>query len=391
MSAKTAKPAAPIAAKKTAAKKAVPATTEAIAPAADAPLVPDGTSVVFIGFRSPITGEPAVKVGELLFISSYNDDDTSYNVAKTAKGIAIDTLYREEFRLATAKEITDAASPLTAKAAKTKTDSEMDNGTLTTGKKDKEGKTILPAKKAAKVKTAKAAKEPKPAKVKKVKEPKVVAPPPPPIKLLGSAKKAIEEAGDLISAAEALMNRAEATDFTLGGVLAKIEETAAFEAITEKDGSPRYGIGHVGFGNFCEAHLGLKYRKATYLIKNYAVCVRLGITEAQIKGIGWSKLKEAVGVLSADNFAEILQEAKDTSYDEFAKAMKERKVATGNVHGNTTATLTTFTFKVFNDKAAAIKEALLAAKAALGAEGDDMATMSAAFDHIVTEWMQYQG
>lgn len=366
---------------KTAAKTAAPATAE---------LVPDGTAIVFTGFRSPITGEPEVKVGELLYISSYNDDDQSYNVARGPKSQPVDTLYAEEFRLATAKEIKDAAAPLATKAAKgkTKTDSEIDNGTITTGKKDKVGKTILPAKKAGKVKAAKAAKEAKPPKAEKEKPAAVVLPP---IKLLPTVKKAIEDSSDLITAAESLMNRAEATDFTLGGVLAKIEETAAFESLKAKDGTPKYGVGHVGFGNFCEAHLGLKYRKAQYLIGNYTTCVRLGITEKQIAGIGWSKLKEAVGLMTADNFEEILQLAKDTPFGEFASEMKTRKIATGNVHGNTQATLTTFTFKLFNDKAEAIKEALKAAQAVLGKENDDMASLSAAFEHIVTEWVQFQG
>lgn len=377
-------------AKKAAAKAAAPKPaakkTAAKAAAQAEAIVPDGTEVVFTGFAAPIQGVSELSIGDRLYITSRNEDDGSYNVAKTPKGIAVDTLFRSEFRLgseaATAAETANAGknggapiSKATAKKLGLKggtTDAEADAGTKTTGKaaKDKDGRTVV---------AAKPAKAPKP-------EPEPMAP----VKLVGSAKTiAAEYNGDLVKAALILTERAESTDYTLGGVLAKIHETAAFEGILDAEGQPKYGTGHAGYGKFTELHLGMKYRKATYLEGIYTTCVRLGITEKQIAGIGWSKLKESLSSLTEENKDEILAEAKALPFDQFKAAMKKRVVnGGGKVHGNTnTADLTTFTFKLHNDKGQVLVEALDKAKTALGIEGTDVFTQSQALDHIVSEWL----
>lgn len=341
---------------------------QAAAPAANVePVVESGTEVVFTKLRSPIAaGEPEFQIreGERVFISGHNPDDDSYNVARTPKGKPIETLFRGEFVLATEAKTT------------TKTEAE-DAAAKAKPVKDKAGKTVVEA---------------KPGKsAKKGKEAKTEAPPEKPaviVKVLGTAKKAVDEAGSLIKAAELLVERQGSNDFDLGCILAKIEQTAAFEQITDTDGTPKYGTGQPGFAKFCAIHLNTHYRKAQYLIGNYVAAQAAGLTAKQVGSVGWSKFKEIAGLLTADNADELLAEAKNLTLDNLTVAMRKRKVAMGIAHGNTThADLTTFTFKLFNDKAEVLREALDKAKKALGIEGDDVVTNSQALDHIASQFL----
>lgn len=354
------------AAKKTATKTAAPAAVAKVA---------NGTPIVFTELRTPVEGELQIEAGVVVYISSFNDDDGSYNISKTPNGLSVETLYFEEFRLATAAEIS-AVKKATGKPAKTA--AEADSGTSKPKVKDKAGKTVTKAKAV------------KPAKVAKVKKPE----PEPigPVKLLTGVKTLITEAGGLIEAAISLVDRSGRTEFSLGGVLGKIQETAAFEDLKDAEGQPLYGVGHLGFGKFVELHLGMKYRKATYLIGNYTKLTNLGITEKQILGIPWTKLVLAASAITEGNMDEVLAEAKAKPFSEFKASIKKRIVDGGGTqHGNSKADQVTFTFRLHNDKADVATEALAKAKTELGIEGSDPVSNSAAFDHIMSEWMSMKG
>jgi hypothetical protein len=316
-----------------------------------------GTKIKFIGFRTPISGDTDIEVGDDLFIASFNEDDGSYNVAVDTQSAAIETLFREEFVVEGEPMPEVTAKPKKKKAKQT--DAEADSG-KSKPTKDKAGKTIQKSDQ---------------------------------LKLTASVKAAMAEAGGLIEAVEKLIEKSSATDFTIGGLLAKIEETAAFESIVDEYGVSRYGTGHRGFGKFVEEHLGMKYRKAKYLTGIYRVCTERGITEKQLAGIGWSKIKEALGALSDSDadVEEILEEAKNLSFEEFKAAMRKKVIdGGGRIHGNTKADQVNFSFRLFNDKAALLNDALSSAKATLGIEGDDVVANSQALDHIVTEWLTMQ-
>jgi hypothetical protein len=318
-----------------------------------------GTVIKFIGFRTPISGETDINVGDQLVIASYNDDDGSYNVAVDSKSVAIETLFRDEFIIDGEPE-SETAAPKAKKKKTKQTDAEADAG-KSKPVRDKAGKTIQKSDQ---------------------------------LKLTASVKAAMAEAGGLIEAVEKLIEKSSATDFTIGGLLAKIDETSAFETIVDEYGVSRYGTGHRGFGKFVEDHLGMKYRKAKYLINIYRICTERGITESQLSGIGWSKMKEALRALnnSETDVDEILEEAKTLSFNEFKSSMRKKVVdGGGRIHGNSKADQINFSFRLFNDKAALLKDALASAKATLGIEGDDVVSDSQALDHIVTEWLSMQG
>jgi ribosomal protein L23 len=318
-----------------------------------------GTRVKFIGFRTPISGETEIEIGDELVIASFNDDDGSYNVAMDSNSAAIETLFREEF-VVDGEHVPDTAVKPKKKKAK-QTEAEADSGKATPVK-DKAGKTI------------------------QQKSDK--------LKVTASVKAAMAEAGGLIEAVEKLIEKQSATDFTVGGLLAKIEETAAFETLVDEFGVSKYGIGHRGFGKFVEQHLGMKYRKAKYLTGIYRICTERGITETQIAGIGWSRLKEAIAALSDSDadIDEILSEAKSLPFDEFKAAMRKRVIdGGGRIHGNAKADQVSFSFRLFNDNASVLTQALESAKAAIGVEGDDITANSQALTHIVNEWLAMQG
>jgi hypothetical protein len=316
-----------------------------------------GTKIKFIGFRTPISGDTDIEVGDDLVIASFNEDDGSYNVSVNQNEAAVETLFREEFVLEGEPMPDSTVKPKKKKAKQT--DAEADSG-KSKPTKDKAGKTIQKSDQ---------------------------------LKLTASVKAAMAEAGGLIEAVEKLIEKSSATDFTIGGLLAKIEETAAFETIVDAFGVSKYGSGHKGFGKFVEEHLCMKYRKAKYLINIYTTCTERGITEAQLAGIGWSKIKEALGALSDSDadVDEILEDAKNLSFDEFKAAMRKKVIdGGGRMHGNSKADQVNFSFRLFNDKAALLNDALESAKATLGIEGNDIVTNSQALDHIVTEWLSMQ-
>lgn len=332
----------------------------------DHSILPDGTPVVFTELRTPVDGELQVQKGVVIYVAGYNEDDKSYNVSHTPNGVMVETLYREEFRLAAEEETKSSATAF----KKAKTAAEADSGSSKPKIKDKAGKTVT-------VKPVKAVKAPKPT-------PEPLAP----VKLYKSVSTFVAESGGLIEAAVALVDRSGKTEITLGAILGKIQETSAHEAIEDADGNPKYGTGFVGFGKFVEEHLGMKYRKALYLIGNYAKLTELGIPEKQVLGIPWTKLVLALSAMTEDNMEEVLAEAKAKPYGEFKAAVKKRIVDGGGTqHGNSKAEQVTFTFKLHNDKALAMQEALAAAKTQLGIEGTDVFANSQAIDLIMSEWM----
>jgi len=117
------------------------------------------------------------------------------------------------------------------------------------------------------------------------------------------AVKAKTETGDLIIASSTEvenLTRAKAlklapelieaegiNDFKLGGVLQRIQEEKWWE-----------GNDYENFKDYIESGLGLPYRKCMYLVNIYEKLVAAGIKWADVKSIGWSKLRFIIEVLT---------------------------------------------------------------------------------------------
>ncbi len=91
---------------------------------------------------------------------------------------------------------------------------------------------------------------------------------------------------------------ATSTRFDLGGLLARIHREKWF-----------VGAGHADFRSYVEQRHGFKLRKALYLVSIYESVIDLGLTWNELKPVGWSKLKELVGVITQDNASQWLATA----------------------------------------------------------------------------------
>ena len=210
----------------------------------------------------------------------------------------------------------------------------------------------------------------------------------PELKITKSVTAEIAEDGDdAIAAAKRLVETAEKTYYTLGGVLAVISRKNLHEGVKVKGEFPYQG--QPGFKQFCLDHLGVDYRKAQYLINIYEAFTNAGLTEAKIGSIGWSKARHLVAILEAEPDAaeKWIETAKASSTDQVIEAVKTRLEKIGaKQHGNSRKTRTvTCKFVVHEDEGKVVQEALAMAK-----EQGDLKDDSEAFAYIVKEWMTFQ-
>lgn len=180
---------------------------------------------------------------------------------------------------------------------------------------------------------------------------------------------------DALDAAKSLVERAEQTDFTLGGVLRHIHETGAFKA----EGYD----GKRGFDDYVRQALGVEPRKARYLMSNYTVFAMIGADEQKLASIGWSKAKELARIEPAKlkkDFDKLIDKANSMTRDDLVADIKKHyKVTTrGSADG---VSLTTMTFKLAEEDATTVTEGLKEASALIGA--DDL---NKALAYIVGDW-----
>jgi len=194
------------------------------------------------------------------------------------------------------------------------------------------------------------------------------------IKDMASVTAELEaEGGDALKAAKALVDRAEQTDFTLGGVLRNIHETGSFKTLGYD--------GKRGFDDYVEQTLGIASRKARYLIAIYTKFAMLGIDETKLNEIGWSKAKELARVPDADlkkDFNKLVKKANDGTRDDLITHIKTKyEVVTRGEQ----VQLKAFSFRLAEGDAHTAEEGLKEACTAIGEQD-----MNKAFVHIVGEW-----
>lgn len=197
---------------------------------------------------------------------------------------------------------------------------------------------------------------------------------------MASVTEAISgEGGDALKAAKSLVERAERTNFTLGGVLRNINETGVFKTLGYE--------GKRGFDDYVEQTLNIAPRKARYLMGIYEAFAMLGIAdvEERLEAIGWSKAKEMARIPSAElkrDFTKLEKRATDGTRDSLVEHIKTKyTVATRNTGDQ--VKLSTFTFKLAEEDATTATEALAAA-AKLTGEGAD--NLNAAFLYVCGEF-----
>lgn len=351
-------------------KTATTATRKKTAAPAAAPTVhAENTPIIFLGYTEE-GADGKLVAGTEYYLGQYWPEDKVYDVKKSPNAKkALDSITVEEFELA------------------------PEDGALVVNVEDETAAETVaeekPAAKARSKKTAPAAEVEQEQEAEQTTALDLSGP----VKQFASVKDAIKAAGNPLKAAEALYEGVEGSYIVLGGILAVIQEKESFATLTDAEGNALYVEGQKGFAAYVEKTLGMKYRKAQYLVQTYKIVSVLGITEARLKGIGWTKIKEALSyLLQGGNVEEVLADARSMSIGEFRNAIKKKMAKEGkDVHGNASDSheYTEYTFSVHNDQAEVVAAALAKAAQALGVTdpAEDPETASQCFAHILTEWL----
>jgi len=180
---------------------------------------------------------------------------------------------------------------------------------------------------------------------------------------------------DPLKVAERLVEHQDEDDFTLGGVLSHIQRH-----------NLHCKLGYSGAGDFqqyIEQELGVKYRKARYLISIYECFSKLGLDEARLSAMGWSKAKELVRIVTKNNFDELADFAQSHSRRELIEHVRANYMDSQNHAHRATARpkKTKLVFSLHNDQATTVTRAIDAAKQQAGT--DDI---NAAVEFICAEY-----
>ncbi len=169
----------------------------------------------------------------------------------------------------------------------------------------------------------------------------------------------------------------ESVDFTyfqLGGVLSVIQSNAWF--VEE---------GYESFKDFVEGTLGMKYRKAMYLVGIYNNLVESGVAWDKVKAIGWTKLKEIAHLLTDENVDEWVERANvmtTLQLQEYVKELEKGDMVEGGEVELDKTKVSTMTFKVHADQKEIIREALDKGKHEQGTEFDTVALESICMSYL---------
>lgn len=163
--------------------------------------------------------------------------------------------------------------------------------------------------------------------------------------------KALEMVGSIIE-------ESGLSDFRLGGLLGLINTHGWFE---------EYG----SFKGLLKEKFNLEYRKAMYLIGIYNVLVEAQIPWSKVSHLGWTKLKELVKILTADNVDEWVEIAANCTVLQLIDAIKKAKGSATTTKGE--SDVSTLTFKCHADQKEVIQSALEKAKAELNTEVNTVA------------------
>lgn len=197
---------------------------------------------------------------------------------------------------------------------------------------------------------------------------------------------------DILDAAKQLSRNIERHYFELGGLLARIYETALFRHAGDYEGKR-------GFENYVKHELEeVDYRKAMYSISIYRAFSAVGRDHTALVGIGWSKAKEIArvaalkderglpvgeGILRRD-IDDLLEKARSMKRDQLADyvtAQYMRAALPAPAKEPAHVVRQAFRFRLPSSKAAVVSNAIAAAKAAARVEDE-----SEALEQICAEW-----
>lgn len=184
----------------------------------------------------------------------------------------------------------------------------------------------------------------------------------------------IESADDICELAHDKVEEADAIDYQLGGILYHVRISGAYKDLHEDY------AGNKGFDAYCENELGIKYRKAMYLIEIYTAFCQFGISGQVVAEHGWTKCMEIARVMTEDNADELVELAAESSVTELKDAISETYAKKGSDTREKVKRIG-FKFRLPEESGNTIQAYLEQAGQELGV--DDV---SQVFEQIVTEW-----
>ncbi|QJP17369.1 hypothetical protein G3545_29245 [Starkeya sp. ORNL1] len=188
--------------------------------------------------------------------------------------------------------------------------------------------------------------------------------------LLGMFDDAPVEAKRLIKAARRLANRKGRAELVLAGALARLA----------RDGR----TGKQDFDEFLREELGVRYRKAMYLIGIHDHFHRMDIDERRLATMGWSKAKELIGIATRENFddlADFAERNKRTALIEHLNANYGRAASITKSRARTGGRMS---FSLSRDQAETVQRALDMAKAKVGTDDAGEALALVCGEWVVT-------
>lgn len=174
-----------------------------------------------------------------------------------------------------------------------------------------------------------------------------------------------------------LMNTIDHDYFRLGGILATVQQKG-----WALDG------GYENFRQYVESEAGIQYRKAMYLVGIYNGLSASGVAWSQVKGLGWTMLKELASILTPENVDEWVEIAKSMTVMQVQEYIKTKSAGANKVDSSDYAAqadvkkTSTITFKVHQDQKDAIREALDKNKHESGTEFDAVALENICIDYL---------
>lgn len=152
--------------------------------------------------------------------------------------------------------------------------------------------------------------------------------------------------------------------FKLGGILKVIVEQQWYE-------------GYPSYEAFLLEKFDFAKRKSDYLIKIYTTLVKHQIPYQKVAKLGWTKTKELVDVITAENVDEWVAKALPLTVAELKALLKSLKPESeGKNSGKTTDEVVTMKFKLHKDQAEVVQSALAKAKGEMNTEVDTVAISS---------------
>jgi chemotaxis protein histidine kinase CheA len=352
-----------------------------------------GDYVVFKGYGDDASGE--LTPGEVVQITAVNpEDDTELTVKSLATGAEDSSFYPEEVEHAADDEAVQAI--LAEKGSEEASEEEAPAEEPAAAKpaaKPAAKKTVTAKKPATKAKTTAkkpAAKKPAATKAKAPVKTKVKPGAVEPIEIVDTdaVAEALEEAGDALQAAEAVVGRISTSYFTLGGILLHIERDSLHV-------NAGYDDPKKGFHDYVSTQLGLEYRQARYYMQMYQRFTHLEIDEALVASVGWTKAREVLSLPDKEATEAALEYAKEHTRDEVVSYVRDQTVNADKSAGKKSKTQpgasakakkTAFKFSLLEENAETAKAAI--AKAGEMTGSDDV---SENMLYILTEWAEHLG